>query len=308
MINLDYSEYLLNEASSDIAAIHQFIILNREGGEEIHLFFEGEDDGLYYTPEVRRRAGSRKIHQYDCGGKSNVVAVRDFIKNDEYNCLCLYFVDRDFDDLLGTQIPADEHTYITDGYAIENSLCSLDSAEIALQDLIKITHADTDYLPLKHQIDSAFISFYKACRPLTSWVLAAKEEGFSPNLRNTKGLSRVLTVRKDGTSFIGGEGFKYFRRQVISNGHSPSIHSTIRWRRRLHLAQAERWTRGKYVYWFFHVAIVNIVSDINPSRAARGLKKLRIPASFRDGRLFECMSGRVVPPRSLSSFLDSHLH
>jgi hypothetical protein len=63
------------------------------------------------------------LYLYDCGGKKSVADVRESIKVDGYDLSkCLFFVDRDFDDILCSQVSIDEHTYITDGYSIEIGL------------------------------------------------------------------------------------------------------------------------------------------------------------------------------------------
>ncbi|MBY5805566.1 DUF4435 domain-containing protein [Rhizobium leguminosarum] len=304
----DYADYLLTEASSDVAAIHEFLILYKEGSSELHLFFEGDEDSLFYVPEIRRRANGNDIYQYDCGGKRNVVAARNFIDENSYDCSCLYFIDRDFDDYLSSQADITENTYITDGYSIENSICHDDAVIIVVQDLLKIKSSDPDYANIVEEIQQCLESFRKACRPLIAWIIAAKEAGLSPNLRNTKGLHRVVSINDDGSSHINTEGFTYFKRQVLGVAASPPFRSVLQWHRLLDMEEHQRWLRGKYIYWFFPVAIVHLAIRLNTNRAVNGRTKIRIPSSFRSGHLFECMGGRIPPPTSLSSFFDRHLN
>ncbi len=81
----DYAHYLAEEAKSDVAALHQFRILYEPDRNDFHFFFEGEEDSLFYMPEARRLLGNRGANVYDCGGKWNVVQVRDTIKAEGYD-------------------------------------------------------------------------------------------------------------------------------------------------------------------------------------------------------------------------------
>jgi hypothetical protein len=110
----DYAQYLAEEAKSDVAALHQFRILYEPDRDDFHFFFEGEEDSLFYMPEARRHLRDRGAFIYDCGGKRNVIEVRDTIEAEGYDIrYCLFFIDRDYDDYLGTQIGVDQYTYIT---------------------------------------------------------------------------------------------------------------------------------------------------------------------------------------------------
>ncbi|HBF29692.1 DUF4435 domain-containing protein [Rhizobium sp.] len=303
----DYAEYLISEALSDVAAIHEFRILYKESNHELHLFFEGDEDGLFYVPEIRRRAKGAEIHQYICGGKKNVIAARDFIDADDYDCICLYFIDRDFDDYLTTQANITHNTYITDGYSVENSLCVSENLEVAFQDLLKLKSNDLDYANIIEEVQKSLKSFHVACRSLIAWIIAAKEENLLPNLRNTTGLHKVVSIKADGSSEIKTEGFTYFKRQVLGDKPSPNFRTVMKWYRCLDLADHKLWMRGKYIYWFFPLAVVHLVTDLNIRRKASGRKKVKIPPSFRSGHLFECMGGRIVPPESFVRFLEVNL-
>ncbi|MBM9488007.1 DUF4435 domain-containing protein [Pseudomonas sp. ICBG1301] len=298
----DYAAYLAEEAKSDIAALHQFRILYEPAQESYHFFFEGEEDSLFFMPEARRHILNNVAYIYDCGGKRNVIQVRDDIKANGYNVdTCLFFVDRDYDDFLGTQVTLDENTYITDQYSVENDISTIVAARILMADVLRISQADPDFAKIEATFTDAYRAFHLEVRALIGWILAAKEEKCSPNLRNTTGLKNIVTlvgVKPELTK----NGFIEFKRKVVVNGKLPSIPAILRWTRRLDLGTAGLWIRGKYDIWFFHSIILAALEEVNLRRKAAGGRAISIPASLREGRFFEVLGARVPVPTSLQAF------
>jgi hypothetical protein len=303
----DYAVYLAEEARSDIATLHQFKILYNPKGEEYHFFFEGEEDSLFFMPESRQYINSNQTNIYDCGGKKNVVEVRDSIKSDGYDIdKCLFFIDRDFDDFLGTQATVDTHTYITDGYSIENDISTLEGVKIILMDILRISRADPCFQKIENDLENGFQLFYNEIRPLIAWILAAKNLGCAPNLRNTAGLKNIVTI-SSAKPKITKTGFSEFKKKVVVNGRLPSMQETLKWRRQLEIKSAKLWVRGKYEIWFFQTALLSSINEANLQRKAVGGRAIRIPSSLRDGNIFEILGGRLSSPLSLKTFLQSKL-
>ncbi|TCP72659.1 DUF4435 domain-containing protein [Sphingomonas sp. PP-CE-1G-424] len=303
----DYAAYLLEEASSDIVALHQFRILYDPSNGALHFFFEGEEDSLFYMPEARRYTLGRTPHIYDCGGKRNVIEVRESVKSEGYDTTgCLFFVDRDYDDYLGTQVDIDENTYITDYYAIENHVATPESGSILVEDVIRISRADPEFARITKSISLNFKKFYQQIRPLVAWILAAKQSDCSPNLQNTNGLKGIVTMSGDGPS-LTRSGFAEFKRKVVSNGREPSLASVINWRRVLDLPSAKCWVRGKYDIWFLQVTLLTALQETSDRRKQAGGRAVRIPSSLREGRIFEVLGGRATIPKSLHEFYQKRL-
>jgi len=303
----DYAAYLAEEAKSDIAAMHQFRILYDPKQSYYHFFFEGEEDSLFYMPDARRRT-RKEIHVYDCGGKKNVMNVRDAIKSDGYILDgCLFFVDRDFDDYLKSQVLVDGNTYITDNYSVENDLTSMEAARVLLADVLRISRADPEFSRIERFIVQGYQAFDMEVRTLIGWILAAKEEKCKPNLRNTNGLKDIV-VMVGGKPVITRKGFIEFKKKVVSKGRIPSLATILKWRRALDLSNARQWVRGKYDLWFFHSVVLAALGEANTRRKAAGGRVIPIPASLREGKIFEILGGRVPLPVSLQTFYDLHLH
>jgi Protein of unknown function (DUF4435) len=304
----DYAVYLAEEANSSIAALHQFRLLYLPKQDAYHFFFEGEEDSLYFMPEARRLIGGRCAHIYDCGGKKNVIEVRNAIKSEEYDIsFCLFFVDRDFDDYLECQVEIDNYTYITDHYSIENNISCIESARIIMDDIVRISRADPDFAHIEARIEAGFDAFYRVVRPLMAWILAAKRTGCSPNLRNTFGLKGVVRLEA-GLPSLSKAGFRTFKKSVVVNGQVPPISLILRFMRQLDITTPKSWVRGKYDVWFFQAALLSVFEETNLRRKAAGGRRIKIPNSLKEGRVFEMLGGRVSPPASLRAFLQSRLH
>ncbi|WP_212377151.1 DUF4435 domain-containing protein [Acetobacter persici] len=298
----DYAQYLLEEANSSIAALHQFKLLYNPNQEEYHFFFEGEEDGLFYMPEARRYVGDKNYYIYDCGGKKNVIEVRDSAKEELYDInKCLFFVDRDYDDILGIQVEIDEHTYITDHYSIENDLSNVCGARILMSDIIRISKADPEFSRIENTISTGLLKFYRKILPLSAWIIAAKQEGCAPNLRNTTGLKGIVTLSGLDPK-LTKSGFVEFKKRVISNEKRPSISSVLKWARILDINSAKKWVRGKYDIWFFQVLLLSALNEANSRRRSAGGRIIRIPGAVREGRFFEVLGGRMPVPDSLRAF------
>lgn len=304
----DYAVYLSEEAESSIAALHEFKILYSSDQKCFHFFFEGDDDILFYMPEARRLVGEISIYTYRCGGKKNVIETRNSLRSDGYDVSgCLFFIDRDYDDILNCQPIIDDFTYLTDSYSIENSVATIGSAKIIMDDIIHISRADPSYEQIEMIIESAFQDFYRIMRPLTAWILASREAGYAPNLNNTKGLKGIVTLFGT-TPRIDHKGFASFKKLVAADKPSPSVSSLIRWYRRLRPEDFKLWVRGKYDLWFFQTALLAALDLINDLRRREGRRAFRVPANLREGRIFEILGGRLPAPASLLTFYEARLH
>jgi hypothetical protein len=241
-------------------ALHQFRILYEPDFNSFHFFFEGNEDSLFFMPIARHYTNTdTPLHQYYCGGKKNVVSVRESIKLEGYDIeKCLFFVDRDFDDFLNCQIIVDENTYITDGYSIENDISGLDSAKIIITEILGISQANPEFKEIETALSSGYKTFHSEVRPLIAWVLAARWLGYSPNLRNTTGLKGIMSIT-GAVPIFTRKGFIDFKKKVVVNNKLPNFPTILAWRRLLCLSSANTWVRGKYEIWYFHTALLSAI-------------------------------------------------
>lgn len=306
--DFDYAAFLLEQAAQPSATLHEFQILWDDGGDKIHIFVEGDDDAVFYLPEIRRRSDGRAIEVYNCKGKPKLSVIRETVySNVGKNSRCLFFVDRDYDGYLDSQIVIDDYTYITDFYSIENYICGKLSVDIILTDFMKISRADPCFQFIIDSYDKLEAEFADRVIFLMAWIVAFREAHGRPNLSNCTSFDKVFKVSREGPICIHDNGFAYFRRVVGAEAHSPPIGRVRYWVRRFLSEPVDGWLRGKYKHWFFRKALMSVIAAVSDERVAAGGGRLSTPAVLRNNLLFESMAGRVVPPLSLVHFLNSNI-
>jgi hypothetical protein len=297
----DFVGLLALEGRSGIAAFHEFRMARSDRGGQVHVFFEGDEDALFYLPAIRGRAGTRDIRIYYCGGKWGVIGVRDAIEG-ETGLLtdCLFFIDRDYDDYLDSQPPVDANTYITDGYSVENDVVSTYALDILLVEFGKVSKVDPQYAVAHQDWVLAHRQFVRAIRPIVAWCLAMREVKHRPNLNNVD-LRRVIRCWRGRYCRAAG-GALTFAKMAARREETVAIGDIRRWLRRLKLDEYKKWVRGKYELWHFRHFVLSFLSrrrDLN--------RNWVIPTAVREGRLFEILGGRIGVRPSLSEFLERQL-
>lgn len=302
-VSIDYAEFLAEEARSDVAVLHEFKLRFSNGDTALHLFFEGDEDGPYYLPEIRKRAHARPLWAYVCGGKPKLKVVRDSLRSGGYDLdRCLFFVDRDYDDYFASQISSDSRTHITDYYSVESYIVSRDAAECILLDLSGFARDDADFKLFEARFDACLIHFAELIRPLIALSLAAREKGGKPNFNNIN-LSNIFNVSPGVAVARKAEAGKAFSKAVFPKGLSVDFQDLLRWTRRLKMSEHKLWLRGKYELWFFEKVLLNFIENSLANRKARRRKLVRVPSSLREGALFDVLGGRIKISETLEAFL-----
>ena len=304
----DYAAYLAKEALASNAILHEFRVLWRPDSGELHVFLEGDDDCIFYLPEVRRRVPGGDVQVYVCDGKPKLREVRELVAKipDAYGS-CVFFFDRDYDDCLGRQVPEDDRTYLTDGYSIENYVCTDTALQILLTDYMRLSRADPYFAAIEADMTKIEEVFVENMLCLAAWILSCKEAGVAVNLSNCNGLKGICEIGGQRIFAFRPDGFKRFKTQTGTKDYIPPVVRVKAWHKHLSTQDADSWIRGKFKFWFFHKALLHIIDKRNEQRVAAGGKKIRIPAVVREGRLFEALAGRVPPPATLTAFLNSSI-
>lgn len=300
----DYAEYLASEAETENAAVHEFIA-SYQNGDEVHVFMEGEEDIAFYLPEIRRLAGKKRIFSYNCGGKWNVVDARDFIES-SYDVLALFFVDKDYDDLLGRQAAVSSALYITDVYSIENWLSSEQAMDIVFEDILAIPAREAS--AIKRRALDTQKQVMSRMYLLAAWILAAKDAACNPNLNNTNSMNSLLSVSSSREIRFEKNSFAEFKRRVDSGGGSPSIGLQIKWYRRIKKCNFEAICRGKYHAWIFCKSIRLAIEEENVRRKAAKRRQIRTPEALMGARVVDLLAGRMPYAPSVVAFLSGKLN
>src|ERR1700722_10747260 len=294
----DFVEFLAEQGRSAVAALHQYRLSFSDKEDQVHVFFEGNEDLLFYMPHVRQRCGRREIYTYICGGKWEIIEARELVSREAYETKTLFFIDRDFDDFFDKQPEAHRGTYVTTDYSIENALVCKAALDIVLIDLARMSRSDPVYRAIVNRWAIEHAEFATAIRPIMAWTLAMRSVAKKPNLNNVD-LRRVFQRRDRWRR--ARKGFAEFVRAACREGEQVPVQSVKHWLKRLSPGREKQWIRGKYELWFFEHFLLQSLSA-NGSKP----KRWTVPAALREHRLFEVLGARVPPPASLPVFLDAH--
>lgn len=297
----DYAEYLVDQARSSVSAFHEFRLLYVEGEKSAHLFFEGEEDVHYYSPVVRMRRPDLQVHHYVCGGKWKVAEVMESIAFDGYDgAQCVYFVDRDYDDLFGKQLPPHPRLYITNDYSIENSVAAVETLDLILTDFSRISRADPIHAEVVEVFRRGLNIFDATITPFLSWALAFREAGGKANFNNLD-LKDILDVDSDGNVTKKQAACGKFAKSCLQPDHGVKSQAVRTWMRRVQTMPQDQRLRGKFKLWYFERAVV---SALTKRLGKQKGDRRRVPAFLRDHHVIDSLGGRIKHPAHLDQFLE----
>jgi hypothetical protein len=152
-------------------------------------FYEGKDSA-FYRPRIEQwkvfRALPNGLEGFDCGGKKVVLDVRGAVDANRSlnNCLCLYFLDRDFDRAPSGHCRTD--TYVSDGYSVEFHYFGVEFFSRVIQDAFfanRVLEAERNVFDQLLSIYLALEEGYlSAARPFNHWAYAVRARFDTPRV------------------------------------------------------------------------------------------------------------------------------
>jgi hypothetical protein len=296
----------------------------------VHVFLEGNDDFSFYTNYVTNiiinSLPEDKHYNYYphlCGNKKGVYdlyqLVNPRLKNKSRG---LFFVDKDFSEILGEIYPSDENIYVTDYYSIENFLVSEDVLKRVLQEIYHINSLELDDLLAKSSLDKNSIlyifmqelkTFHLLMIPIIAWIICLKRLNIKPNLNNVK-LDKIfhldetqLTIDKINNSGYLSR-FKYL--EAVFNVSTPpgvwlQILNEARKLRIIFDQNPKIYIRGKYELWFL-ICFLNKLEKRLRDELKVHKKAFSVKTQITNENAIEILGTRVYCPESLNRFLENH--
>jgi hypothetical protein len=137
----------------------------------LHVFVEDEDDFEFYRKSLEKIYSEYSIISYPKKGKKNVLDSYDELDWSKYEkSRILFFVDKDYEDILGYSSRKDFNVFVTKYYSIENYLASKEIFKYTLEAIFKIKHR-VIVDDLVNRFDSSFDVFKNHMILLTSIIL-----------------------------------------------------------------------------------------------------------------------------------------
>ncbi|MEO6286755.1 MAG: DUF4435 domain-containing protein [Dyadobacter sp.] len=175
---MDYKD-LLFEKKKVIVPRARFIQLQQKyirNEKSLHVFTENNDDFEFYRHTIAHVFTGYKIEHYSMEGKKNVKEIFNEIKTTAYNSsLLLFFVDKDYDDILNIPMIKEINFFYTKYYSIENYLVSSEILEIILGRFF--THMNSKVkIKLIDLYNVAYSLFVKQMKVFTKFILLDREK------------------------------------------------------------------------------------------------------------------------------------
>jgi len=235
------------------SAVHD-LLLGYTQDNLIYLFVEGRGDVSFYRQAISAKLKNGwSVKIFPSGSRKKVLRSREDISAHDLDLSKFAFiVDRDFHSVFADETLSEE-IYITDGYSIENTLCSgklLVGVLEAYYGLANITQAEAN--AIEEHFDEASRRFCEHIAPLTFQMASWRTKGTEVQFTTIKPNS-LVAVREDQDLVTGEMSCENLASQCATlkavqcdDGDISSVREQI-----LGKYDLRQITRGKFVAWFF---------------------------------------------------------
>lgn len=296
---MSFLEDLRQARESPVSVYQQFLLEYPKSRNNIHAFFEGHDDSSFYYGLLSRFiANPSIIHTYKCGSKKGVYETYEKVmRSVKSQSIVLFFVDKDFSDILGESYPTAKNIFVTDYYSIENHLVSEAMLHRVWEDFFSFTNVRIDFEKIRTKFQGELKRFYEFILPLTAWIIFVKRNGQQPNLNNLK-LSKACFFNDElSLSTIEMEKLIEVAEQMCGvktpPGFTTAISSLIT---ELSILEPKKYIRGKFELWFF-VEFIKRLAETLKKRVLEGGESVKVRTQIHEENAIEVLGPRVpIPP------------
>lgn len=276
----------------------------------IAVFFEGEDE-KYFSVRINSIRPDLKWVGINCGGKKNVLTMRDKIRNhkDYSESICMFFVDSDFDD--NSKISCLEDVYITPSYSIENFYISDSAFERILAAEFSLTDVCEEELCFHNALEkfkSCKKSYISAISDFNYLVYSLKtmeslaQSGSKLHLDQIK-FEDLVTVDLEFTSKLYDESKPYSIIPTLEKTLTVDLDDS---KKKFEGVSHELYFRGKQHLEFFRIYLSNLKID-RCKRNDRVIfsKRGNVKLQLTKANILSELSQYADTPSCLRKFLNS---
>jgi hypothetical protein len=304
----------LKEAGKSTTTIYlRFLQQYKDSEKSLHLFIEGNDDPSFYTNLISNISNNEfQIHYYNSKNKEGVYSSYDKINWSKFNKnKVLFFVDKDYSDILNLTYKNDENIFVTKYYSIENYLITDHMVRRVLIELLHITEPSTlneivEHFKKQHQ------SFCEKMMIISSWIIFHRLEKSNISL-NDINLSHIfsfdenLSLQKNSKP-LGKKLIKYLNTKTKNTNSMECWKKVKEIYKDLKLISNHKiHLRGKFEIWFLSAYINNYVTSINVVKN-KGEQKLKMKINLSHTNAVEVLGCRLQPPPDLKLFIDFNIN
>lgn len=326
-------------ASSGVFRLRQKYLSNNQ---EVHVFVEDEDDYEFYRISLNQIYTDYKIIPYFQKGKKNVLdAYREINWQNYIKEKVLFFVDKDFDDLLNINNKLDLNVFVTRHYSIENYLVTPEVFEIILKRIFGIKE-ELLINGFMGKINNAHNEFNNNIKPIISLILIYRKESKHMDLDkiNLSNFFYCLDLDFHKKKCLSVEDYKL----IVQNPNSTNIERVkircettldhiltkcvedsgvynftklVENRKMLETCVSEKsYIRGKYEFWFLFEMLKNIeqktrrINDkirtmnllVDKEIDKKPLYKKKM--DINGNNIFDIFSSKIQIPTDIKAFLE----
>jgi hypothetical protein len=301
---MDFLNYLKETARSDISTHTKFLQQYRRNDNSIHIFVEGKDDPSFYSNFIDRyRRKGQRIYFYRAKNKKSVYSNYEKIDWDKYaKNRVLFFVDKDFRDILNENLPFDTNIFETKYYSIENYLVNKSMFSRCLRELLGITD-DKLISKITRDFIIQLANFHKEIMPIIALILYFRKRNIVANLNQVK-LEKVFNIKERVKRKKNIKQFLEHQMGVSESAPFKEVLNNIRTLKEI--KNSKYYVRGKYEMWFF-IKFLNEIPKIMNQNRKKGQEKIKLSVNLTSSTAVSILAPRLRIPSELKVFLDNNL-
>jgi hypothetical protein len=144
--------------------------------KEVHVFVEDQDDYEFFRVALKIIYTGYEVYPYYQKGKKNVIDAYNEINWKRFDkSKVLFFIDKDYDDILNRTQIKDQNIFITKYYSIENYLVNLESLEIILKRFHGFEEGDLLNKVMEY-FNTSYDTFADFMETITPFILIYRKE------------------------------------------------------------------------------------------------------------------------------------
>ncbi len=260
--------------------------------------FEGHDDQSFY---INHFPANIEFDAFVTFGKANSIELYNSLDWTKYSKeRIIFFIDRDYDRILGIPVPEDLNIYETTFYSIENYVVNENILRRAIRELFHFYDGDVINAICELFRDS-LTDFTESIKPIVTWILFVRNKGLRPNLNNIDlsaffGINSSLILTKPNVDRI--QLLNKFT-QVTTPPFTLSEYKRLRVQIE-QIPEYKMYLRGKFELWFFlrflnevHIYLNNVGHKKSQKTSITATNSLEVlgPRVPCPARLFEFIRG-----------------
>lgn len=313
---MDQVEFLRRETVSPHAAFHQFALAQtRETSRTHFLFFEGDDDPLFYVSFVLPSINDCPYVELMCDGRDGVLKAHELCARDGRAAdRTMFFVDKDLTDFLHSGAVSSPKVFETENYSFENYIVCESVFRRFWVERLKLSVLDSRY---KHHVELFCVlhnSFMKKMRLVMAYILMGRgldgRQVFKLNLNNVR-LEKVFAIDCEQRRV---KWLPSGITDLLSSIGQTSCAGLSRFDARKTYAKylmkqpPKTYVRGKYELWFFVSVLAEFTRRLADRKAAEacGMARARPVDSISHSNCLNSLAALTPCPEKLATFLADY--